>query len=336
MYLNILWLFIGHLAIDLTSAWVFFTAIKTADVFLLVVVYNILAFGTQFLFGLLVDKIKNPRRFCYFGLILALIGSSLLLFFPIIALIIIGLANAIFHVGIGVTTLNLNPHKAKIIGIVISSGAIGILIGKLMTAYYFSFYLIAALLLALIVSLLFLKRSKTPLYQEPKIDYPMKPIFLTLIFVFIAIVIRSFVGSGLSFSWDSGTLVYLALIFVFLGKFLGGFLADHFGWAGTVFISLILSAALLFIGKDTNWLSLFFLLLFNIPMSVTMLALAEIVPRRPGLAFGLNCLALFFGFSLFYFELLSPQFWLIIILILLAATFTTLALLKINKLKKYD
>lgn len=305
MYLNLIWLFVGHFAIDLTSSWAFFR-VSHINIFLMVIIYNSLAFGLQWVFGLLIDKWRNPKLACAFGLALALIGSLFLSSSPVVAITLIGLANAIFHIGIGITAFHLTPHKAAATGFVVASGALGLLSGKLMTNYSGSIYFVVLFLLLLFVSLNFIKQPELIYYKEKIVD--RKNIFiLAILLLLMAIIIRSFIGLSLVVNWQTNVWSWLAVGAIFFGKAFGGLLADKFGWIKTAFLSLFLSSFAFLFGGINPYFIIIGLFLFNIPMSITLVGLAETMPRHPGLAFGLNCLALLIGFYLVYFKLIQLE-----------------------------
>jgi FSR family fosmidomycin resistance protein-like MFS transporter len=75
----------------------------------------------------------------------------------------------------------------------------------------------------------------------------------------------------------------------------GGFLADRFGWIDLSMVALLAAAPLLAFSGGDLWLALPGLLLFQMTMPVTLVAMLRLMPGRPALAFGLPCLALIAG-----------------------------------------
>ena len=82
---------------------------------------------------------------------------------------------------------------------------------------------------------------------------------------------------------------------IVFGKGLGGILADKWGWRKIGVSSLLLSIGLLTWGVSNPLLATLGLFLFNFTMPITLTVLANVLPGRPGLAFGLTCLALWLG-----------------------------------------
>lgn len=127
---------LSHAAIDASCAAVAFSLLSLKSItneyfFQLVVMYNIIAFSSQTLFGLLVDKYRCPKLSAISGSIItasAILFSFLSLFY---AVALAGTGNALFHVGGGIISLNLTKNKASAPGIFVASGAAGLLIGTL-------------------------------------------------------------------------------------------------------------------------------------------------------------------------------------------------------------
>jgi hypothetical protein len=76
---------------------------------------------------------------------------------------------------------------------------------------------------------------------------------------------------------------------------LGGLAADRLGWTRAGVVTLLLSTPLLslFLGNVPS--AVIGTLLFQTTMPITLMAVYRIVPREPGLAFGLTALALLIG-----------------------------------------
>jgi FSR family fosmidomycin resistance protein-like MFS transporter len=79
------------------------------------------------------------------------------------------------------------------------------------------------------------------------------------------------------------------------GKAAGGVLADRFGRAAVGVGAVVLSAPLLVVAPGVAAVGIAGMFLFNMTMPVTLVAIADVMPERPGFAFGLTCLALIAG-----------------------------------------
>jgi len=131
---------------------------------------------------------------------------------------------------------------------------------------------------------------------EPSVELPTELPLLVVGTLFAVIVLRSFIGSALEFPWKSDPALLWALTAaVVTGKAAGGVLADRFGRTFVGVGALIVSIPLLAVGPRWALAGIMGMLLFNMTMPVTLVAMADIMPERPGFAFGLTCLALIFG-----------------------------------------
>jgi FSR family fosmidomycin resistance protein-like MFS transporter len=96
--------------------------------------------------------------------------------------------------------------------------------------------------------------------------------------------------------WKSHIALAIVLVVsVFAGKAIGGVLADRFGWTRVAVGSLLVSTPLLVLGPKVAAVAILGMFLFNFTMPVTLVALSNLLPGRPGLSFGLTCMALLAG-----------------------------------------
>lgn len=328
---------LAHAVVDAICAAVIFNflflGISNATFIGLVVFYGVLAFGLQPVFGLLSDEIKAPKSFAIAGTILVAVGIFLT-GNPYFAILFVGVGNAVFHVGAGTISLNLTPRKATAPGIFVAPGAIGLFAGTVIgrLGYFVGWHF---LLLALIACCLMIA------VKIPKINYKVKRAKVNyfeviLLLLLFSILIRSFIGLALVFPWKSDiSLAVFLVLGVFLGKSLGGFLADRFGWTKVALASLLISAPMLAFFSSNSAIAIFGIFLFNMTMPITLVAISNILPGRPGFSFGLTCLALIFGALLTY---LVAATIISNILILLAIAVSAIALylaLKMGKKKVF-
>ncbi|MDF2531845.1 MAG: putative efflux protein [Clostridia bacterium] len=271
---------------------------ETAYFAFLILIYNALAFAGQPLIGFFSDKYKLSYEVAIAGCVATTV-SVFLYVFPMLSVVLAGIGNAMFHVGGGVTSLNLYRGKAAAPGIFVAPGAFGLMIGTLIgRSGSFSVASFAFLLLCCGAGILFIK--------QPHIDYStsselsFEPYHIIMLLLLGSISIRSFIGIAVNFTWksDVSLLVCLTLAIV-LGKALGGILGDKFGWRKVTVAGLILSAPLVAAGNYplAGILGMF---LFNLTMPVTLTAVANLLPGYPGFAFGMTTLALVTGVFIMY------------------------------------
>ena len=112
------------------------------------------------------------------------------------------------------------------------------------------------------------------------------------------------------------------------GKMLGGIVSDRAGWILTSVGALLLSAPLIAFNGGELSLALPGLLLFQMTMPVTLVAVWCLMPGRPATAFGLPCLALIIGAVPTFFpagkQLFGPYMFIGLIVISALALFVSL------------
>ena len=111
-----------------------------------------------------------------------------------------------------------------------------------------------------------------------------------------SVAVRAAIGGLLSGSWQTPAFAVFALATAALaGKCIGGLLSDRLGWRSSSVFALLLAAPLVAAGLQRFDAALTGMLVFQFTMPVTLAAVYLALPRRPGLAFGLPCLALLLG-----------------------------------------
>src|SRR5262245_41952435 len=109
-------------------------AMPLERVALLVLLYNLLAFGGQPLAGLLADYVARPRAAALAGL--ALLAGALLLGGgqPQAAVLLAGMGSAAFHVGGGALALSATGGRASGPGLFAAPGVVGLAAGGALAA----------------------------------------------------------------------------------------------------------------------------------------------------------------------------------------------------------
>ncbi len=301
-----------HAVVDASSAMVVFATMMLHEIDLLqafyfVIIYDLLAFGTQVFFGAATDKLQRPKAVTMAGLGLLSCGTIMMPFEAYSAMILVGLGNAAFHVGAGAISLRIEPEKASHPGIFVAPGAIGlafgIWLGKSGGALAWPFTLALA---ACFVVTIFLPSPEHPYVMrrsseeletgdtpsEKKVPYG----WLIILLLLFSVLVRSLVGMAGCYRCPKEAFVMFSLATAaVLGKGLGGIVSDRLGWIETSVVALLVSAPLIAFGGGTWWVIIVGMLLFQMTMPVTLTAIALVLPKRPGFAFGLACLALIIG-----------------------------------------
>ena len=320
-------LFIVNLLGNLNSAHNYWIAI---------LLYNFFAFAFQVPLGIVIDKLKIKNYIGISGI--ALISLVFLLCFENIILnaIILGIGNALFHLEGGINIYQISDKKCALNGIFVSSGAIGIFLGmnlKLAIIWLPFFLIIVAIIMLFVVSEFVQENCK--IKKDSK--YNKKHVALIVLLIGISIIVRSIVGTVLVYDWKitfaQGLIFAIGIVF---GKFLGGIFADKFGINKIINISFILSGILLLLGYNYNFCGYLGILLFNLPMAITLTMLENVLENKVGLAVGLNTMFLFIGFLIKYLDIKTKNELIILANILVAIITTNITLRIYNKLIKFQ
>ncbi|HZK88386.1 MAG TPA: hypothetical protein VFC27_04450 [Anaerovoracaceae bacterium] len=290
---------VGHALIDAACAVVIFSlpgmkALSPDVLFAIIILYNGLAFAMQAPIGFLADFIRKPELTAVVGCLLTA-GALLFGYNPVVAICLAGIGNALFHIGGGIVTINLQPGKAAIPGLFIAPGCIGVLLGTWIGQGFVGVeWIFVVLLLITAVGIMFLHRTPTGLPTGLAIHHSKTELIIFLLL--LSVVIRSFIGLSLAYPWKTGiTLPLIFILAVFFGKAFGGILADRFGWMRISIVGLLLSAPLLFFGAYEPVFAIFGIFFFNLTMPVTLVAIANLLPRYAGFSLGLTTMAIFIG-----------------------------------------
>ena len=143
-----------HMGIDFLCVFSLYRIF--ADRYEAFLLYNFCAFALQMPFGLLIDIISDRTRktilpgisFMFAGVILTVLGSF-------VSHIILGIGNALFHVGGGVLVIHEDDDhdlNGRALGCFVAPGAIGLILGILYfdTPLFNTIRIIVSLILCLI------------------------------------------------------------------------------------------------------------------------------------------------------------------------------------------
>ncbi len=338
-----------HAVIDAVCAVVVVSARRVHGLplsrgFWLVLGYNLLAFGGQAPFGWATDRLRNPRVAAVSGILCTSFALIFLRVEPHLAVFFAALGNALFHVGPGVVTLYTRPGRATDPGIFVAPGALGLALGMGLgrSGDISSWPWGIALAISLAVAL----RVRHPampydgvgsgdgaaVARTLSVGVAPGAGALAVTLLLLSVAVRAMVGMAACHACPRISLVTRGgPLVAFSGKALGGVIADRLGWIETSVGALLLSAPLIAFSGGNPMVALLGLLLFQMTMPVTLVAVAKVLPRRPGLAFGLCCLALIFGSLPSFFPMLKgfyqPGLFLGLILAATVAVFWGLRLL---------
>lgn len=291
-----------HMLTDFCCAYFMFSAVFNGGTWdMAALLYNFCGFALQMPLGLLADRLNQNWLVaavgCVFVAVAFLMGGAL-----IPASVILGLGNALFHVGGGVDILNVSGKTAGILGIFVSPGALGIYFGTVLGKSAILPWFLPVIFMiwsALLIALTCRGRGKSrgSSHNAP-VSFPAvgEGAYFEAVLLFLVVCLRSYMGTIFSFSWKTGVWPLLFVCGVALGKAAGGFLSDWIGPLQASVVSLGASAVLFLFSNDAvcGTLAVF---LFNMTMPITLSAVADVFPGAKGFSFGLLTFALFFGFA---------------------------------------
>ncbi|MBR0140350.1 MAG: hypothetical protein IJM17_08720 [Firmicutes bacterium] len=307
---------ISHLLVDGVCVSSLFALAEEDSFYEAVLIYNTLAFATQCLVGLWVDRREDRAKAQAVSMLLVCCSA----FLPgaMLRAAALGCGNSVFHVCGGTVTMEHSKGKARDLGLFVAPGAFGVTLGTLWPTLAPAF----SALLALAAALVLVSEKKCPGSWAK----PAGPVFggalrpesafggviktgsgaqgetgpdkriLYASLLTAAVAVRAIGGSAVSFPRISGPGARLLLtFFVFSGKSLGGFLLDRLGERRAALVSVPLCAVCIVFFQDIAPLSLLGQLLLNLTMPVTLWLLYRVMPDSPGTAFGLAASALWPG-----------------------------------------
>ena len=274
--------------------------------------YQILAFGTQPIVGLIIDRHHRARSGVILALLTIAFGLLCRSISPSLTILLTGLGSAAFHVSAGSIVAVTAKKSIVPFGWFTAPGVVGLALGGTLALNTptDSYILIALAAIALLLHLqLPPQTSLEPQLERPesgKLTIPLAGKEGIGLLLLGAIAVRSLVWNLVDavHQSDRQILLYLALA-AGAGKIAGGILADRIGWRQWGTIALLGAAICLNYGSHRLELLLLGVALLQ---SVTPLALAATISLCPGLpatGSGLALgLAIAIGGTLF---LISPQ-----------------------------
>ena len=270
------------------------------------ITYNVLAFLTQPLTGMLADRLRPEGMLLAAAVALLAIGVAVA--FPLgstddvlplyIVAVLLGLGNSLFHVWGGRLVTVSTDNDIRALGVFVSTGAFGLAVGML----FHSRLVLVAFLLAIAALAFYALRltSKEPQVLDSELN--QKPVSMILWLAVLAlmgiVMLRSLLGETFSAGIAKGGMMILAIGAVAMtGKIAGGFLSHWMGivWAMLLVVAGIVACLLL---PSTETVLFIGLLLVNCTMAVTLYLVNAVLPGREGLAFGLLAAALMPGYLL--------------------------------------
>jgi MFS transporter, FSR family, fosmidomycin resistance protein len=216
---------------------------------LAITIYNVLAFGGQYPVAILIEKINDIKKIIVFSYLLNVIAIAIFLFLPGAAILLAGIASAIYHVAGG--SYCAENNKATNIGLFAAPGIAGLIAGGFLS--WNGFNIIPFLLPIAIVFLSVLTRihfnKQFPEKNSTVNDKQTNVIDqhdIIMILLLIIISLRSVIWNVFQLINENNFegLIAIAIAAV-VGKIAGGWLADKIGWRLYAILSTMIATPLL-------------------------------------------------------------------------------------------
>lgn len=305
-----------HFLVDLTCIYRLYAIVMPGsggleNWILLVVLYNFLAFALPGLVGLIADYLDSSDSLAALGCLLVSIPAWFSL--PVTLIVVLqGLGNGAFHIGVGRRVLKDSNGNYAPSGIFISSGALGVFFGTVWRKevhLVLTHGLAAILLLCALTLLLFWKMqtngktsapvspgSETSNLSSVQMKNSTRFLSFPILMILLVVILRSFYGTAVSYDWKNTfarSLIFALCIVA--GKALGGIAADLMGVRIASILSVGGAAVTVLFSENSMFMGCLSILLFNMTMPLTLSLLAAWWKDYPGFAFGMLMVALFLG-----------------------------------------
>lgn len=270
------------------------------------VVYNVLAFLTQPLTGLLADRMRD-RHWMLLAAVVLLLAAVMMVTFGLsfagyLAPVLLGLGNSLFHVWGGKQVVLKAGNDMRALGLFVSTGAFGLAVAMV----FFSLSLLYLFLLALcLLAVAYLKleqndeRVGDALQDTPWSSRVLQSRWLLLLVVVAFVIFRSFMGESFTSAIVKDNMVVLLIgLTAMLGKMAGGWMARRIGILLTLAVVLVVVLGCLLCRSSERYVMLTGLFAVNCTMPVTLYWANGLLKGREGLAFGLLAAALIPGYLL--------------------------------------
>lgn len=270
--------------------------------------YDFFAFVPQGLFGELMNKFRRfPMR--TIGVVLMAAGVYISTFSfiltSVLGIMIMALGNAIIHEQGALETVAKGEGKIFPTALFVAGGSFGVVTGQIMGSNDISLlWLIIPLVIMEAVMLLsggVEKDATYPAYDcvrfsDIPLSSPKFPIGLIVFVAFVITAVRGYIGYAIPISWKKEVWQEILLFSAMgLGKGLGGYLVDRFGARRVGVFSTLLAIPFLVFGENIMVISIIGVCLFSMTMCITFEMILSVIPKFPGIGFGVTTLALFVG-----------------------------------------
>lgn len=269
-----------------------------------IIAYNAMAFALQLPMGLIADERPEWVRGGFtLGTGMAVGAAAMAALgaggWGVLAVACVG--NALFHLTAGKEILDTHGGRGGPIGLFISTGALGLLAGRIGMEHFAAIALpafAAALAVVAVASAVRWRKAVRGRAEAATGEaFPIRE-SLMLFGLFVLVAWRSWAGlaAGRISAGQGAALLFVGAAVTWAGKALGGYVGERLGRWPVTAASVFGSAALAFLCPPDNavaWMALLFVA--QLATGPVLSLLYDRTNLRGGMAFGLNCLGLFAG-----------------------------------------
>ena len=300
-----------HFCVDgLCLCCLYMATIGIQDLLKYFVVYNVLAFLTQPLTGMLADRVKQRHWILLSSIILLILAvietvcvipycSAAPVFLLMLLSALLGIGNSLFHVWGGKETAVRTGNDIRALGVFVSTGAFGLAVGSVFLSRALMFGLLLGICI-LALSYLRIDTAKPVVTTEVDIEskvYSKPLVWAVLILIMLIVAGRSFTGESFTKVIDKTPMVVLLIgALTMMGKMAGGWLAKWLGMVTSI-ILLLVGVTICIAAKGSHiGIALAGLFMVNCTMPITLYWANVMLKGREGLAFGLLAASLIPGY----------------------------------------
>lgn len=293
--------FIVHLMVEICSFYVLTSYIQSEFVWILMLIYDFLAFVPQGFFGFLRDR-GIRINFAFIGTMmtsLALVMMTLSLD-PFLVILVLSVGNSIVHVQGAELTLRQSKGQMTPAALFVAGGSFGVITGKLLCCSGAAAPIMLGFNLLTFIPIIIAQSLSSGDETENLEHYnfankKLSPFIIIALATFV-VAVRAYMGYGIPTSWNKTVIQNIILYSSMgLGKTLGGVLIDKIGIRKTALISTVGALPFLLCGSELMTVSLIGVTFFSMTMAVTLALIVSVMKKYPGVAFGFTTVGLFLG-----------------------------------------
>jgi FSR family fosmidomycin resistance protein-like MFS transporter len=214
--------------------------------------YNLLAFGGQFVAAKLIQKYRDLKTHLTVAAIANVIAVFLFHLNPQFSLVLAGCASAVYHVAGGSACIKEN--RATEIGVFAAPGIVGLAIAGYLSYLridVWSILLITTALFVFVIRLVCFPKAAITQAKENEKHITIDQHDMLMIFLLGVISLRSAIWNIFQIIHEHNyTWIIAIAASAFAGKILGGYISDRIGWKLYSFLSLITAMPLVTFFKD--------------------------------------------------------------------------------------